>query len=127
MHRQCARRASPTRWPGRRYKAAIHPGEKQPGVALVGNYFLDYLAIVDLISKGSGPARRSLLGRRSSKFGPINQLPVRLLECRKKLLEKPRLYTQITECRFGPANHLVGFQQPDLITGQWRIGQQLKP
>ena len=50
-----------------------------------------------------------------------------VLEYREKLLvERTRLYTQIAERRFPSANHFIGFQQLDLITGQWRVGEQLK-
>jgi hypothetical protein len=52
---------------------------------------------------------------------------VLVLEYRKKLLvERTRLYTQIAERRFPSANHFICFQQLDLITGQWRVGEQLK-
>ena len=36
------------------------------------------------------------------------------------------MYTQIAERRFPSANHFICFQQLDLITGQWRVGEQLK-
>jgi hypothetical protein len=53
-------------------------------------------------------------------------LAIPVLQYRKKLLKRPRLHTQIAKRRFQSANHLIGFQQPDLITGQWWVGQQLK-
>jgi hypothetical protein len=40
--------------------------------------------------------------------------------------KRPRLHTQIAQRRCCAANHLICFQEPDLITGQWRVGEQLK-
>ncbi len=40
--------------------------------------------------------------------------------------KRPRLHTQIAQRRRCAANPLICFQEPDLITGQCRIGEQLK-
>ena len=47
-------------------------------------------------------------------------------ECRKKLLNRPRLHTQISECQLHPAHDFVGSQLPDLITRQRWIRQQFE-
>src|SRR5712671_1538809 len=66
------------------------------------------------------PVGRARVPLRSS--GDLN-LAIPVLQCRKKLLKRPRVHIQIAERWFRSANHLVSFQQPDLITGQRRVGQ----
>jgi hypothetical protein len=56
----------------------------------------------------------------------LTHLAVLVLEYRKKFLKTTRLHAQIAECRLHSAKDLVCFQQPDLITGQRWVWEQLK-